>query len=180
MLKARDLAAYRDLLVLFTRYGRKDFRLSFAAEDIVAAEDADAPIEPDVERRAHAFAEALKKMGPTYIKFGQVLSTRPDIVPAEYVATLESLQDSVEPFSFADVERIVEEELGVRISKAFEAFESKPLAAAPPSARPTGPCCASAPKSWSRCSARTWPSRCARSSPPSATSPACSRSTPRS
>src|SRR6266540_12199 len=130
MLKARDLAAYRDLLVLFTRYGRKDFRLSFAAEDIVAAEDADAPIEPDVERRAHAFAEALKKMGPTYIKFGQVLSTRPDIVPAEYVATLESLQDSVEPFSFADVERIVEEELGVRISKAFEAFESKPLAAA--------------------------------------------------
>ena len=129
MLKARDIGAYRDLLMLFTRYGRKDFRLSLAPEDIVA-EEAEETIEPDVAKRAKAFAESLKKMGPTYVKFGQVLSTRPDIVPPEYIAELESLQDSIEPFSFAEVERIVEEELGVRISKAFETFESTPLAAA--------------------------------------------------
>ena len=73
---------------------------------------------------------ALKKMGPTYIKFGQILSTRPDIVPPEYIVALESLQDSVEPFSFADVERIVEEELGAKISKMFATFESTPMAAA--------------------------------------------------
>jgi ubiquinone biosynthesis protein len=130
MLKARDIAAYRDLLVLFTRYGRKDFRLSWAPEDVIAAEEAEEAIEPDVARRAKAFAEALKKMGPSYVKFGQVLSTRPDIVPPEYIVELESLQDSIEPFSFAEVERIVEEELHVRISKAFETFESTPLAAA--------------------------------------------------
>jgi predicted unusual protein kinase regulating ubiquinone biosynthesis (AarF/ABC1/UbiB family) len=130
MLKARDISAYRDLLVLFTRYGRKDFRLSFAPEDIIVADESDETMEPDVARRAKAFAESLKSMGPTYVKFGQVLSTRPDIVPPEYIAELESLQDSVEPFSFAEVERIVEEELGVRISKAFESFESTPLAAA--------------------------------------------------
>ena len=130
MLKARDIGAYRDLLVLFTRYGRKDFRLSLAPEDIVAAEENEEAIEPDVAKRAKAFAESLKKMGPTYVKFGQVLSTRPDIVPPEYIAELESLQDSIEPFSFAEVERIVEEELGVRISKAFETFDSTPLAAA--------------------------------------------------
>src|ERR1051325_485000 len=130
MLKARDIGAYRDLLVLFTRYGRKDFRLSLAPEDIIAADDGEEPIEPDVAKRAKAFADSLKKMGPTYVKFGQVLSTRPDIVPPEYIAELESLQDSIEPFSFAEVERIVEEELGVRISKAFETFESTPLAAA--------------------------------------------------
>ena len=76
-----------------------------------------------------AFAEALKKMGPTYIKFGQVLSTRPDIVPQEYILALEKLQDDLEPFSFADVERIVEEELGVRISKAFHDFDATPIAA---------------------------------------------------
>jgi predicted unusual protein kinase regulating ubiquinone biosynthesis (AarF/ABC1/UbiB family) len=64
------------------------------------------------------------------VKFGQLLSTRPDVVPHEYILALESLQDDLEPFSFADVERIVEEELGVRISKAFETFESTPLAAA--------------------------------------------------
>jgi len=87
-------------------------------------------MEPDVQRRAEAFANSLKELGPTYVKFGQVLSTRPDIVPPEYIAALESLQDSVEPFSFAEVERIVQEELGVRISKAFETFESKPIAAA--------------------------------------------------
>jgi ubiquinone biosynthesis protein len=130
MLKARDLGAYRDLLVLFTKYGRKDFRLSLSPEDMIVGDEAGAEIEPDVAERAKAFAAALKKMGPTYVKFGQVLSTRPDIVPPEYISELESLQDAIEPFSFAEVERIVEEELGVRISKAFQTFESTPLAAA--------------------------------------------------
>src|SRR5437868_4276737 len=119
MLKTRNIGAYRDLLVLFTKYGRKDFRLSFDPEDIITAETEEGGVEPDVQARAQAFAAALKKMGPTYVKFGQVLSTRPDIVPAEYLAALESLQDDIEPFSYADVERIVESELGARISKIF-------------------------------------------------------------
>src|ERR1700738_98961 len=130
MFKTRNIGAYRDLLILFTKYGRKDFRLSFDPEDIIASETAgDAEIEPDVQARAQAFAAALKKMGPTYVKFGQVLSTRPDIVPREYVEALESLQDDVEPLSFAGGERIVESELGARISKVFLEFESTPMAA---------------------------------------------------
>jgi len=130
MLKTRNIGAYRDLLVLFTRYGRKDFRLTLDPGELLLPDDAETAIEPDVQQRANAFAEALKKMGPAYIKFGQVLSTRPDIVPQEYIAALESLQDNLEPFSFAEVERIVEEELGVRISKAFSSFEFTPIAAA--------------------------------------------------
>ncbi|MBV8519659.1 MAG: AarF/ABC1/UbiB kinase family protein [Acidobacteria bacterium] len=131
MLKTRNLGTYRDLLLLFTRYGRKDFRIALSPEDVFSAEtDAAAPTEPDVRARAEAFAKALKQMGPTYVKFGQLLSTRPDIVPQEYILALESLQDQLEPFSFAEVEKIVEEELGVRISKAFEYFDSTPLAAA--------------------------------------------------
>ena len=130
MLKARNIGAYRDLLVLFTRYGLKDFQLSFDPEDLILADEEAAQIEPDVQKRADAFATALKKMGPTYVKFGQVLSTRPDIVPPEYINALESLQDDIDPFSFADVERIVEEELGVRISKAFASFGATPIAAA--------------------------------------------------
>jgi len=130
MLKTRNIGAYRDLLVLFTKYGRKDFRLSLEPEDIVAEEGTPAEVEPDVKARGEAFARSLKEMGPTYVKFGQVLSTRPDIVPPEYITALESLQDKVEPFSFADVERIIEEELKVRISKLFQNFESTPIAAA--------------------------------------------------
>jgi ubiquinone biosynthesis protein len=130
MLSTRNLGVYKDLLLLFTRYGRKDFRLSVAAEDFLEPAAEQETIEPDVKARAEAFADALRKMGPTYVKFGQLLSTRPDVVPHEYIVALESLQDDLEPFSFADVERIVEEELGVRISKAFENFESTPLAAA--------------------------------------------------
>src|SRR5947209_2568413 len=131
MLKARDVGTYKDLLMLFTRYGRKDFRLSLKPDEILlAADESEGEIEPDVQRRAQAFANCLKEMGATYVKFGQVLSTRPDIVPPEYIAALESLQDQVEPFSFAEVEKIVQEELGVRISRAFETFESAPMAAA--------------------------------------------------
>lgn len=131
MLKPRNAGAYRDLLLLFTRYGRKDFRLTLATEDLLLPEATEQrELEPDVKARAEAFATALKEMGPTYVKFGQLLSTRPDIVPQEYILALESLQDDLEPFSFADVERIVEEELGVRISRAFSFFDSTPLAAA--------------------------------------------------
>src|SRR5215210_8212252 len=100
MLKPRNLGAYRDLLMLFTKYGRKDFRLSVSTEDLFAPSPEEAPIEPDVQARAKAFAEALQRMGPTYVKFGQLLSTRPDIVPPEYINELEALQDNMAPFSF--------------------------------------------------------------------------------
>ena len=130
MLKTRNIGAYRDLLVLFTKYGRKDFRLKLDADEIVVHDAENTAIEPDVQARANAFAKALKDMGPTYTKFGQVLSTRPDIVPPEYITALESLQDQTEPFSFAEVERIVQEDLGGRMSKIFETFESTPMAAA--------------------------------------------------
>ena len=116
---------------LLTRYGRKDFRVSFTADTTAIPEtDEERPLEPEVADRARKFAQSLKEMGPTFIKFGQVLSTRPDIVPPEYIRELEALQDQVEPFPYAEVERIVEEELKARISKAFSEFEHEPLAAA--------------------------------------------------
>lgn len=131
MLKTGHIGSYRDLLMLFARYGRKDFKLSLSPDELALPPEEDAAIiEPDVRLRAEAFALALEKMGPAFVKFGQTLSTRPDIVPPEYITALESLQDNLDPFSFADVERIVEEELKVKISKIFEEFESIPIAAA--------------------------------------------------
>lgn len=67
-------------------------------------------------------------MGPTYVKLGQVLSGRPDLLPEPYLKALARLQDKVKPFAFEEVERIVTEELSVRLSKAFTSFDSEPLA----------------------------------------------------
>lgn len=97
MLKTSHIGAYRDLLVLFTRYGRKDFRLSMTPDDLLLPVDDGVVMEPDVSQRANAFAASLQQMGPTYVKFGQLLSTRPDIVPPEYIAALESLQGQPGP-----------------------------------------------------------------------------------
>ena len=79
---------------------------------------------------AEQLAKDLEALGPTFIKLGQLLSGRSDLLPPAYVEALSRLQDDVEPFSFADVERIVEAELGVKISKAFGMFEAEPMAAA--------------------------------------------------
>lgn len=72
----------------------------------------------------------LKQMGPTYIKLGQLLSTRPDLLPDNYLRALASLQDEVPSIPYSEVSKIIEEELGIRISKAFSSFEQEPLASA--------------------------------------------------
>ena len=91
-------------------------------EELTASQPGDAsPLE---------LADDLEAMGPTYVKLGQVLASRPDILPLTYITALSRLHDGVKPFSFAEVEEIVTAELGVRISKAFSHFEATPLAAA--------------------------------------------------
>jgi ubiquinone biosynthesis protein len=72
----------------------------------------------------------LDELGPTFVKFGQLLSTRPDVVPPDIVRELRGLQDDVTPVPFAAVRSVVEEELGLTIEQAFEAFDEVPLAAA--------------------------------------------------
>ena len=69
-------------------------------------------------------------MGPTFIKLGQLLSTRADFLPPAYIQALTRLQDNIDPFPFEEVDAIVSHELGVRISKAFSEFDPNPLAAA--------------------------------------------------
>ena len=82
------------------------------------------------EGRARDLADDLEQMGPTFIKLGQFFSTRGDMLPATYVHALTRLQDRVGPIPFAEVEKVVSEDLGVRISKAFSYFEVEPIAAA--------------------------------------------------
>jgi ubiquinone biosynthesis protein len=80
--------------------------------------------------RGQHLRELLDELGPTFVKFGQLLSTRPDIVPPDIVAELRALQDDVRPFPYADVERVVREELELPLEKLFLEFEETPMAAA--------------------------------------------------
>lgn len=73
---------------------------------------------------------ALEDLGPTFIKLGQIASTRPDIIPMEIIRELEKLLDSVPSFSYAEAKEIVESELGAPISERFASFSETPLAAA--------------------------------------------------
>jgi ubiquinone biosynthesis protein len=80
--------------------------------------------------RGRRLREMLEELGPTFVKFGQLLSTRPDIVPPDVVAELRDLQDDVRPIPFTEVERVVREELGLTIEQAFLEFDEQPTAAA--------------------------------------------------
>ena len=81
------------------------------------------------ERGRH-LREMLDELGPTFVKFGQLLSTRPDVVPPDIVAELRGLQDDVRAFPFEDARLVVEAELGLTLEQAFIRFDEVPIAAA--------------------------------------------------
>lgn len=83
----------------------------------------------ELRRQARSLRAALEELGPTFSKLGQILSTRPDLLPAEYVEELALLQDNVPPMPERDVVRVSEQELGVPWEDVFESVEPSPLAA---------------------------------------------------
>ena len=127
-LKPSHLKRYKDIAVLLVKYGRGDLATRLDVEGELTPGGAATPATD--KPRAEELARDLERLGPTFVKVGQLLSTRADLLPVAYLEALARLQDDVEPFPFAEVERIVNEELGVRISKAFAEFEATPLAAA--------------------------------------------------
>jgi ubiquinone biosynthesis protein len=80
-------------------------------------------------RQAKRLRAALEELGPTYSKLGQVLSTRPDLLPAEYIEELATLQDHVVPLTEEEVVQVMEQELGVPWEDVFGSIDPKPLAA---------------------------------------------------
>jgi predicted unusual protein kinase regulating ubiquinone biosynthesis (AarF/ABC1/UbiB family) len=113
--------------MLLIKYGRSDLISQAGLEDSVELDEITAEA---TSASAEELATDLEKLGPTFIKLGQLLSTRADLLPKPYLDALERLQDHVEPISYEEVERIISSELGIRISKAFVEFETEPLAAA--------------------------------------------------
>jgi ubiquinone biosynthesis protein len=132
ILSPKHLSRLRATLGLFTNYGLRDFanRQGLLNLEGAGAAGGDGAPTGDSASTAKAFRERLVELGPAYIKLGQVLSTRPDLLPQHYIAELEHLQDDVPPMSFEQVEQTIEEELHARISKLFASFEQEPLGSA--------------------------------------------------
>ena len=133
------LKRYSQIASLLWKYGRSDLAQKMTAEDGFGVEEIPpADDQPRADGAARAAGQALPEqladdleaMGPTYVKLGQVLAGRPDLLPDAYLKALARLQDKVKPFSYAEVEQVVMAELGVRISKAFSRFDTEPMAAA--------------------------------------------------
>jgi ubiquinone biosynthesis protein len=122
LLKPRHLKRYKDVAWLLVRHGRADLARFHEAPS--AAET------PQVRGEAKDLAADLEKLGPTFIKLGQLLSTRADLLPLPYLDALSRLQNDIAPFPFQQVEETVASDLGVRLSRAFATFDEKPLACA--------------------------------------------------
>jgi len=129
ILAPRYLPRLASTIGLFTRYGLADFAKQQGLDGL-GHEPEPGEDHAGSPRRAEAFRKRLVELGPAYIKLGQVLSTRPDLLPESYIGELEKLQDDVEQIPVDQVEDIIEQELGGRLSKLFAVFEDKPLGTA--------------------------------------------------
>ncbi len=132
----RHVNRYREIIAILVKYGfgdvlaklelqkhlefgmGKGFILSKAAAEIAALS------------RWERVRMALEELGPTFVKFGQIMSTRPDMIPQELITELEKLQEDVPPFSTEDAKRIIEEELGSPVDRIFKDLPDSPIASA--------------------------------------------------
>ncbi len=125
--KPHHLKRYKDIALILFKYGRSDLARDIELEQLLP--DHELPIKPG-EPSPDELADDLERMGPTFVKLGQLLSGRPDLIPEPYLKGLARLQDKVKPFAYAEVEKIIASELGARISKAFSYFDEQEIAAA--------------------------------------------------
>jgi ubiquinone biosynthesis protein len=120
------LSRTSQIIAMFARYRRAGIMTGFDLGETREEEAADGEADALAER----FVSDLEAMGPAFVKLGQALSTRPDLVPASWIAALERIQDDATPAPVGDIELLLENELGVRASKVFAEIDPEPMAAA--------------------------------------------------
>lgn len=129
-LRRDHLARHGDILRLLLRHARSGLIDQVGLEAELQDLDTDDGPAEDEETAAKAFACDLEEMGPTFVKLGQMLSTRADLLPPTYLHALERLQDEVEPIAVEEVHGVIERELGLPTTDVFARFDAEPLAAA--------------------------------------------------
>lgn len=143
----RDLNRLREIYLVLVRHGFGELAqrlgLGKKAKALPDKQNGDEDVEAQAEEEAARGEEAKKKsslpqrirlvamdLGPSFVKLGQIASTRTDLIPKEWIVELKKLQDEVTPLPFSDIEAAIEESLGGPIEDIYESFEKEPLAAA--------------------------------------------------
>ncbi|HZS31539.1 MAG TPA: AarF/ABC1/UbiB kinase family protein [Gaiellaceae bacterium] len=136
MSTTRSIGRLSEIAQVMVRHGFGYFLETNRLSDLLPGHSAEDRLEaaaaehgPSSTRGQH-LREVLDELGPTFVKFGQLLSTRPDIVPPDIASELRGLQDDVRPFPFEQAERVIEEDLGNTLERLFVDFDPAPVAAA--------------------------------------------------
>jgi ubiquinone biosynthesis protein len=128
----RDLGRLREITAVLVRHGFGEIvtRGGFGRKEEVAPEHEAGEKERTRISTAVRIRMVAQDLGPSFVKLGQIASTRTDVLPPDIIAELKKLQDEVPPVSFADIKQQVEESLGAPIAHVFTRFDEKPLASA--------------------------------------------------
>jgi ubiquinone biosynthesis protein len=129
--KTRNLGRLTEIAQVAVRHGFGYFFERHKLTDLLPGRRNGAGIvEGTPSQRGQHLRELLDELGPTFVKFGQLLSMRPDVLPPDIISELRGLQDDVRPFPYEEVERVIREELGQPVERLFLEFDREPLAAA--------------------------------------------------
>ena len=130
------LVRYKEILAILVKYGYKDLLMKINPSEnkdineVLKDGNTVPPESVQALSGAERFRLLLESLGTTFIKFGQILSTRNDILPEDYCAELKKLQDKVPPFPDEEAKAIIKEELGKTTDELFQSFSEKPVACA--------------------------------------------------
>ena len=124
-----NLARLKDIAVILAKYGFGDLlhRLDLPVKNLVHSISPGIDTDMDVYRRIRL---AIEELGPTFVKLGQILSMRPDILPLPMIRELTMLQDAVGPIPFEEVKQVLEKEFDTPLERLFRTFDPEPVAAA--------------------------------------------------
>ena len=126
----RSLSRLSEIAQVMVRHGFGYFFEAHKLTDLIPGRPRAQSVESVASARGQHLREVLEELGPTFVKFGQLLSTRPDVVPQDIISELRALQDDVRPFPFEQAERVIEEDLGNSLERLFLDFAPQPVAAA--------------------------------------------------
>src|ERR687885_2458947 len=117
--KTRNLGRLSEIAQVAAKHGFGYFLETHRLTDLLPWHQKVLPPEGARSQRGLHLREMLDELGPTFVKFGQLLSTRPDIVPPDILAELRALQDDVRPFPFAQVREVIEADLEQPVERLF-------------------------------------------------------------